>query len=53
MAVVWTEDGWKVDLKVYGWKNTMEDAVCLNKLFEREEGMRDEGSEPGHENRAV
>lgn len=29
-----TEDGWKVDLKQYGWKNTMELALWLRKEFE-------------------
>ncbi len=38
VAVTWTEDGWKTDLKEYGWKNTMEDAVYLKGLFEKEEG---------------
>lgn len=37
VPVVWTEEGWKVDLKKYGWANSMEDAVYLRKLFEQEE----------------
>ena len=27
VEVEWTPDGWKVDLKRFGWKNTMEDAL--------------------------
>ena len=37
VKVQWTEDGWKVDLKTYGWKNTMEDAVYLAQLFDQAE----------------
>lgn len=37
VRVVRTEEGWKVDLKEYGWKNTEEDALRLNMLFEKEE----------------
>lgn len=33
--VKWTQDGWKVDLKRYGWKNTMEDALRLREEFEK------------------
>ncbi len=54
VKVVWTEDGWKVDLKEFGWKNTMEDAVYLEGLFEeaeREEPYED--PEPGHKKRTV
>ena len=32
----WTEKGWQVDLKQYGWKNTMEDALFLKAQFEEE-----------------
>lgn len=28
-------DGWRVDLKRYGWKNTMEDALGFLEEFER------------------
>ncbi len=34
VETVWTEEGWKVDLKRYGWKNTMEEALELEKIFE-------------------
>ncbi len=34
MKVEWTPDGWKVDLKRYGWKNTMEDALAFREAFE-------------------
>jgi len=30
-----TSDGWKVDLKKYGWKNTEQDALGLREEFER------------------
>ena len=50
VAVVWTEEGFKVDLKVYGWKNTMEDALYLKSLFERaKNGDIHESTEPGYE----
>lgn len=35
VEVVWTPDGWKVDLKKFGWKNTMEEALKLQEEFER------------------
>lgn len=35
ISVSWTEEGWKVDLKRYGWKNTMEDALRLRDEFEK------------------
>lgn len=34
VTVTWTEDGWHVDLKRDGWKNTMEDAVLLQRRFQ-------------------
>ncbi len=37
VRVLWTQEGWKVDLKKYRWKNTMEDAVYLAGLFEQAE----------------
>lgn len=39
VEVTWTDEGWKVDLKKYGWENTMEDAVYLAGLFEQEGEM--------------
>lgn len=30
------KDGWSVDLKKYGWKNTMEDALRLRAVFEEQ-----------------
>lgn len=36
VEVTWTPEGWKVDLKRYGWKNTMEDALELASVFEAE-----------------
>lgn len=35
VSVVWTSEGWKVDLKKYGWKNTMDDALYLRAEFEK------------------
>lgn len=34
VKVVYTKDGWKVDLREYGWKNTMEEAETLKRMFE-------------------
>lgn len=34
IEVIWTPEGWRVDLKKYGWKNTMEDALLLQKEFD-------------------
>ena len=36
VEAVWKEDCFVVDLKKYGWKNTMADAAELEKLFEAE-----------------
>lgn len=36
VEVVWTSRGWQVDLKRFGWKNTLEDALRLQKKFETE-----------------
>lgn len=36
VRVVWTLKGWQVDLKSFGWKNTMEDALMFQDLFEKE-----------------
>ncbi len=33
VEVLWTPKGWKTDLKRYGWKNTMEEALELNQAF--------------------
>ena len=33
IEVVRTEEGWRVDMKKYGWKNTLEDALQLQKVF--------------------
>lgn len=29
----WTPDGWRVDIKKYGWKNTMEEALQIRERF--------------------
>lgn len=39
VAVEWTPDGWKVDLKRFGWKNTMDDALELEKEFKKWQSM--------------
>lgn len=41
VSVIRTDDGWKVDLARFGWKNTMEDALRLQVLFEQEENAGD------------
>ena len=33
IEVVWTPEGWKVDLKKCQWKNTLEDAEELQNIF--------------------
>lgn len=33
VEVLWTPKGWRTDLKRYGWKNTMEEALELNRTF--------------------
>lgn len=35
VEAVWTPDGWKVDRKRFGWKNTLEDALRLQQEFQR------------------
>ena len=35
VEVTYSEDGWKVDLKEYGWKNTLEDAQKLEEEYEQ------------------
>lgn len=37
VEVVWTPDGWKTDLRKYQWKNTMEEALELQRRFEEME----------------
>ena len=34
IEAIWTEDGWCVDLKKCGWKNTMEEALEIAREFE-------------------
>lgn len=36
IEVVRTEEDWWVDLKKFGWKNTLEDALLLQEIFRRE-----------------
>ena len=33
VEVIWTPEGWKTDLKKYQWKNTMEEALELQRKF--------------------
>ena len=35
VEVLWTEEGLRVDLKKYAWKNTMDNALWLREEFER------------------
>lgn len=37
VEVVWTPEGFRVDLKRFGWKNTMEDALAIEEEFKRAE----------------
>ena len=34
VEVEYTEDGWRFDLKRFGWKNTMDDALRFRGIFE-------------------
>lgn len=36
IEVVWTKYGWKVDMKLYGWQNSIEEAEALYQMFEAE-----------------
>lgn len=36
VEVFWTPKGWKTDLKRFGWKNTMEDALKLREEFQEQ-----------------
>lgn len=36
IQVEWTKDGWKVDLRRFGWHNTMEEAEELYRVYQRE-----------------
>lgn len=38
VAVTRKEEGWRVDLARYGWKNTLEDALLLEERF-RQDGI--------------
>lgn len=45
VEVIWTPEGWKVDLKKFGWRNTMEEALALREEFAaREEAAAQEES---------
>lgn len=35
IRVLWTEKGWRVDMKLFCWKNTLGDAEELRREFER------------------
>ncbi len=37
VEVIWTPEGFRVDLKRFGWKNTMEDALAIEEEFKRAE----------------
>ena len=54
VQVIWTQEGWRVNLKDFGWNNTIGDAVYLKSLFEQaEKGENSEGTEPGHKEQTV
>ena len=57
IRVIGTKDGWKVNLKEYGWKNTMEEALYLSeraKLSEQNGGKEiHEGLESGYKKRTI
>lgn len=36
IEVLRTEQGWQVNLKKYGWKNTLEEALLLQEIFAKE-----------------
>lgn len=36
VEVLWTERGWKVDMKIYGWKNSLDEAEEFYRLFQEE-----------------
>ena len=36
IEVLRTEQGWHVNLKKYGWKNTLEEALLLQEIFAKE-----------------
>lgn len=38
IEAVWTGEGWRVELKTYGWKNTLEEAIELERIF-RQQGI--------------
>lgn len=40
VEVTWNGNSWVVDLKKYGWKNTMEEARELNARFEEEDEIQ-------------
>ena len=35
VEVAWTVKGWQVDLKRFGWKNTLEEAFALEERFKK------------------
>lgn len=37
VEVTRAEEGWHVDLKKYGWKNTLEDAFYLQSIFKEQD----------------
>lgn len=36
VEVEYMEDGWKIDMKKYGWHNTMEEAFHFREMFEQQ-----------------
>lgn len=36
IGVQWTSEGYRIDLSIFGWKNTLEEAEQIREIFERE-----------------
>lgn len=43
VEVVWTAKGWQVDINRFGWKNTLAEALVLEKRFEKPDTSADNG----------
>ena len=41
VEVEWTPEGYRVDIRRFGWKNTLEDALSLREAFGEEAGRAD------------
>lgn len=43
VEVIWTPEGFRVDLKRFGWRNTMEEALAIEEEFKRAEEKTEAG----------